>query len=191
MDTESQVTAQASAEMFRQLMQAQMTQFNATREIQFKVTLAVWTFLAAAAYAGLSFSKKTPGATDAVVHLGPVVHICALAIVLLYFCWMTLIQQSLNYDKTLWIKYRELTMAHLGIAKGDQPSGYDETPLEALPVPAWLRGFGDFARKHLGRWIWVDRMIGASQHRLRKGSWVLIHTGVTAVLAFMAASTLR
>ena len=89
------------ADVYRQLMEAQMRQFNNTREIKWKVNLALWTFLAVVIHASLS--ARNPLSLSYYLAWGGFA-----LLVILHALWMFYIQSSLNFDKKRWTHYREM-----------------------------------------------------------------------------------
>ncbi len=81
------------------LLDAQMRQFNATRDIQWKVNLALWPGLAV--LSGFALTKIcTSPVPEWAAYLG------AAVITLAHSVWRLLLQGSLNYDKNRWVEYR-------------------------------------------------------------------------------------
>mgnify|MGYP001216226406 CR=1 FL=1 len=93
------LSASERVERLTSLMQAQMEQFKSTREIKWKVNIALWTFLAIVASGG---NAGSIGLANVVVLYGG-----AVALTTVHCIWMYGNQCSLDYDKAKWGWYRE------------------------------------------------------------------------------------
>lgn len=94
---------------YLRLTEAQMKQFNETRTLKWKINTALWAFLAY----GMGAYLSHPDAPK----LGCKVVVFCVALWGLHVWWVLKIQHSLNWDKKLWIEYRqkaeETLMVHI------------------------------------------------------------------------------
>jgi len=85
------------------LVELQMKQFNSTRDLKTRINIALWTFLAATAgFAATKPHSRPEGCMQLVVFA------LFLTLAVLHVAWMIGIQDSLNFDKAAWIKFRKM-----------------------------------------------------------------------------------
>jgi hypothetical protein len=82
---------------YAELLKASLEKFNKTRDIQWKLNLALWTLMGA--LAGLLYGKWSPSWAEAILAL------MAFSVVYFFF-WAHPIQTSLEQDREQFSKYR-------------------------------------------------------------------------------------
>jgi len=92
-------------QVYTELFKAYLNKFNKTRDIQWKLNIALWTLIGATG--GFLYGKYIPSIFECIVIL--------IVFTISYFTlWSYPIQESLEQDKYLFLKYRDKLKMAIG-----------------------------------------------------------------------------
>lgn len=96
------------ADFYKSLVVSHMNQFNATRELKWKINIAIIGFFAAAIIAA---SKDLNPGFDCDTY--DKIFYGLVFFSFIHLSWMYLVQESLEFDKTEWVKHRETALSKI------------------------------------------------------------------------------
>jgi len=132
----SNLTVSAKVDAYLKMYEAQMVNYRATVQIEWRVTIAAWTLLTAISYGAVHENIRLPGYAWVVLLMAPA-----------HLTWLLMIHASEDADKALWVRFRTEALRLLENVKESREAG-------TLP-----HGFGVWTRRsllrHLG-WLWAE-----------------------------------
>ncbi len=127
-----QIDAKAKVDSHLKLYERQMAHYENTQGIEWKISIGVWTLLAAAIYwAAQNAAAPKPFAVESclvvVVFLFPLLHAV----------WLWRIHESEEFDKRLWSRYRTAARAIL-LSPDHVPEDEKESKRDVWDKLAWI-----------------------------------------------------
>lgn len=163
------------------LVELQMNQFLGTRDTKTRINIAIWTFFVASAVFASKSENEVPKGWSLFL-----IGALFFGLVLLHGLWMYRIQESLNYDKKMWVLYRDhldklnginrsfIQIATSEIIVGSSDSHQDDA--ESKKITSSTRG------------IKIKYILFKKKYFKPMGGeikWVFIETGTTFLLAVL------